>query len=203
MCGRYDLSENPAAIRAKFHVPQVPQFPVNADVRPTNVAPIIRMDQEARRECALARWGLVPSWAPDLKFGSKCFNARSETIATAPSFRVALKSRRCLVPLNAFYEWSGSPGHRTRHRIWPVSRELFALAGLWERWGTGHNAIETYTIITCKANDALAAIHSRMPVILGESDYDAWLGEARVDLLEPYRGELRIEPPAAAAQLLT
>lgn len=197
MCGRYDLSENPAAIRAKFHVPNVPEFAPSADVRPTNVVPIVRLDRDAKRECALARWGLVPHWAPDLKFGSKCFNARSETVATAPSFRSAVKARRCLVPMNAFYEWSGPAGHRIRHRIWPAAQDLFALAGLWERWGKGDDIVETYTIITCGPNDALAPIHNRMPVIVDDADYDAWLREARLDLLRPYAGALLIEPPAA------
>ena len=195
MCGRYDLSENPAAIRAKFEVPRVPEFARNTDLRPTNVAPIIRLDRDTQRECALARWGLVPHWAPDLKFGSKCFNARSETVASAPSFRAAFKARRCLVPLNAFYEWSGPTGHRIRHRIWPVSQSLFALAGLWEQWGTGDNAVETYTIITCSSNEVLAPIHSRMPVIVDDSNYDAWLRQGRPELLQPYRGALLIEPP--------
>lgn len=196
MCGRYDLSENPAAIQAKFHVPLVPGFAASADIRPTNVVPIIRLDREAQRECALARWGLVPHWAPDLKFGAKCFNARCETIATAPSFRSALKARRCLVPLNAFYEWSGPPQRRIRHRITLPSQPLFALAGLWEQWGAGENVVETYTIITCNANEALAPVHSRMPVILEEEDYDAWLGQARRELLRAYRAALLIEPPA-------
>jgi len=189
------LSENPAAIQAKFRVPSVPEFTRNADLRPTNVAPIIRLDQDAQRQCAVARWGLVPHWAPDLKFGSKCFNARCETVASAPSFRAAFKARRCLVPLNAFYEWSGPVGHRVRHRIWPVSQRLFALAGLWEQWGTGENTVETYTIITCSSSEVLAPIHGRMPVILDDDDYDGWLRDARPQLLRPYRGALLIEPP--------
>jgi putative SOS response-associated peptidase YedK len=81
MCGRYDLSDNPAAIRAKFHVPAVPQFAPNMDWRPTDSAPIVRLAADGSRECALARWGLVPGWAPDLKFGSRCINARAETVA--------------------------------------------------------------------------------------------------------------------------
>jgi len=196
MCGRYDLSESPAAIRAKFHVPRVPEFTSNPDVRPTNVVPIIRLDREAERECILARWGLVPHWAADLKFGSRCFNARCETVATAPSFRAALKTRRCLVPMNAFYEWSGPEGHRIRHRISMASQALFALAGLWEQWGEGKSVVDTYTIITCNASDALASVHRRMPVILDDGNYDAWLREIRLDLLRPYVGELLIEPPA-------
>lgn len=203
MCGRYDLSESPAAIRAEFQVPEVPTFRGGADLRPTQMLPIVRLDRDVHRECVLARWGLVPHWAPDLKFGSRCFNARSETLAKAPAFRSALRSRRCLVPLNAFYEWSGPPGRRLRHRIAPEGRELFALAGLWERWGQGDEQVDSYTVITCPANEAIAAIHGRMPVILDGADREAWLEEPRAELLRPYRGRLVISglsemPPRAA-----
>jgi putative SOS response-associated peptidase YedK len=197
MCGRYDLSESPAAIKAKFQVPKVPEYALSADVRPTNVKPIVRLDPQSQRECSLARWGLVPHWAPDLKFGIKCFNARSETVATAPSFRSAVKSRRCLVPMNAFFEWSGPKEHRIKHRIAPISQDLFALAGLWERWGQGEDLVETYTIITCAPNDAMAPIHNRMPVVLRDEDYDGWLRDGQMDLLRPYEGQLLIEPPAS------
>jgi putative SOS response-associated peptidase YedK len=196
MCGRYDLSENPAAIRAKFRVPDVPQFRGGPDIRPTQTLPIVRLDRERRRECVLARWGLVPHWAPDLKFGSRCFNARSETLAKAPSFRAAFRSRRCLVPVNAFYEWSGPPGHRTRHRISAQGQPLFALAGLWERWGEADDGVETFTIITCPPNAAVAPIHNRMPVILGDEGGEAWLQEGREELLRAYDGSLEIVPPA-------
>jgi putative SOS response-associated peptidase YedK len=196
MCGRYDLSENPAAIRARFDVPSVPEFEAGTDIRPTNAMPIVHLDREAHRKCSVARWGLVPYWAPDLKFGAKTFNARAETVAKAPSFRAAFKGRRCLVPMNAFFEWSGPPGHRVKHRIHPKPQELFALAGLWERWGKDGDAVETYTIITCPPNDALASIHNRMPVILDDNNYEAWLREGPLELLRPYPGELEILPPA-------
>jgi len=195
MCGRYDLSESPAAIRAAFRVPEVPPFQGGADLRPTQVLPVIRLDPEARRQCALARWGLVPHWAPDLKFGNRCFNARSETLASAPAFRAALRARRCLVPMNAFYEWSGPAGHRLRHRIAPQGQPLFALAGLWERWGRAPDEVETFTIITCPPNATMAAIHSRMPVILDPAEQEEWLAQPQVGLLRPYEGTLDVTPP--------
>lgn len=183
MCGRYDLSDNPAAIRAKFSVPAVPEFAPNADLRPTQMAPIIRLDRQGARECALARWGLVPSWAKDLKFGARCINARSETVASTPAFRSAYRQRRCLVPLNAFYEWSGPAGHKTRWRITVDDEPLFALAGLWEWWrdpaqpeGPG---IETYTIVTTAANAQVAPVHDRMPVIVPAALHAQWLDPQR------------------------
>jgi len=198
MCGRYDLSESPAAIRAKFELPEFPSYTGGADLRPSQRLPIVRLDGRGAREGALARWGLVPPWAADLSFGSRCFNARSETAARAPAFRAAWQARRCLVPLNAFHEWSGPAGQRTRHRIHPEGEPLFALAGLWERWGRGAEAVDTYTVLTCAPNEAMAPIHDRMPVILAAADYDAWLHEPAARLLQPYAGRLVIEALAAA-----
>lgn len=193
MCGRYDLSENPAAIRAKFSVPAVPQFAPNIDWRPTDNAPIVRLAADGTRECVLARWGLVPGWAPDLKFGTRCINARAETVAKLPAFRGAFRGRRCLVPVNAFFEWSGEKGHRIKWRIGLRDEALFALAGLWEWWQDRESAegVASYTIITCAANAAIAPLHDRMPVILREADYARWL-DAAADgqpLLAPFDPE--------------
>jgi putative SOS response-associated peptidase YedK len=179
MCGRYDLSDSPAAIRARFSVPVVPEFAPNADLRPTQTAPIIRLDRAGARECALARWGLVPSWAKELKFGARCINARRETVASAPAFRSAFRQRHCLVPINAFYEWSGPVGHKTRWRISVDGEPLCALAGLWEWWRDPAQpdspGIETYTIITTAANAQVAPVHDRMPVIVPATLHATWL----------------------------
>jgi len=94
----------------------------------------VRLAADGTRECALARWGLVPGWAPDLKFGARCINARAETVAKLPAFRGAFRRRRCLVPVNAFFEWSGEKGERMKWRISLREEPLFALAGLWEWW---------------------------------------------------------------------
>jgi len=193
MCGRYDLSDNPAAIRAKFSVPSVPAFAPNADWRPTNNAPIVRQAADDARECVLARWGLLPGWAPDLKFGNRCINARAETVAKLPAFRGAFRKRRCLVPVNAFFEWSGEKGHRIKWRIRLREEPLFALAGLWEWWQDRESSepVTSYTIITCAANAAIAPLHDRMPVIVREADYARWL-DASTDgqrLLAPFAEE--------------
>jgi putative SOS response-associated peptidase YedK len=193
MCGRYDLSDNPAAIRAKFSVPAVPEFAPNADWRPTNNAPIVRLAAGGARECALARWGLVPGWAPDLKFGTRCINARAETVAKLPAFRSAYRKQRCLVPVNAFFEWSGEKGQRLKWRITLRDEPLFALAGLWEWWQdreTGEG-VASYTIVTCAANAAIAPLHDRMPVIVRDADFTRWLdtGADPDRLLAPFDAE--------------
>ncbi|MFN7780223.1 MAG: SOS response-associated peptidase [Betaproteobacteria bacterium] len=188
MCGRYDLSDNPAAIRAKFAVPAVPDFAPNPDLRPTQRAPIVRLARDGARECVLARWGLVPSWAKDLRFGTRCINARGETVATQPAFRAAYRARRCLVPVNAFYEWTGPAGHKTRWRIGLADEPLCARAGLWEWWRdpAGGEPVETYTIVTCAADAQIAPIHDRMPVIVAGADYGNWLAGAEpAALLRP------------------
>jgi len=198
MCGRYDLSDSPAAIKARFKVAVVPEFEPNPDVRPTNLSPIVRRAHGSeQREVALLRWGLVPSWARDLKFGSRCINARAETIGSMPAFRAAYRKRRCLVPVNAFFEWSGEPGHKTKWRIGMRDEPLFALAGLWEWWKdpTSERGIETFTIVTTRANDLIAPLHDRMPVVITERDHERWLdaNDAGLDLLEPLPDEaLRI-----------
>jgi len=195
MCGRYDLSENPAAIRAKFSVPSVPEFKSNIDVRPTELNPIVRLNKARdARECALARWGLVPSWAKDLTFGTRTINARAETLATAAAFRGAYEARRCLVPANAFYEWSGAKGKRIKWRVVLKDEPLFALAGLWEWWkdrARDDPPVHSYTIVTTDANSALMHIHDRMPVIIRPQDYARWLDAKQDvgDLLQSYPDE--------------
>jgi putative SOS response-associated peptidase YedK len=194
MCGRYDLSENPATIRARFQVPSVPEFPPNADWRPRDRAPIVRRAHESTElECVLARWGLVPWWAKDLKFGTHCINARCETVATQPCFRDAFRARRCLVPVNAFYEWSGPKGHRTKSRIQLKEESIFALAGLWESWWDSESGerVETYTIITTAANEAIAKLHDRMPAVLRQQDEARWLDSksAEKGVLAPFDSE--------------
>jgi putative SOS response-associated peptidase YedK len=198
MCGRYDLSDNPAAIQAKFSVPRVPEYAPNLDVRPTQVNPIVRLDRDGGRECALARWGLVPVWAKDLKFGTRCINARAETLATAPAFRAAYRKRRCLVPVNAFYEWSGPAGQRIKWRIGLRDEPLFALGGLWEWWKdpASGEGVETYTIVTTDANTLLAPIHDRMPVIVSAGRYAPWLDPDAPpqELLAPFAADaLKVE----------
>jgi putative SOS response-associated peptidase YedK len=199
MCGRYDLSQNPAAIKAHFHVPAVPEFITSPDVRPTEMKPIVRLARDGVRECVLARWGLVPSWAKELKFGNRCINARSESIASTPTFRGAYAKRHCLVPLNAFFEWNGEKGRKSKWRIRLKDEPLFALAGLWEWWRdpATQQGVETYTIITTAANAMLAHVHDRMPVIIDVPDYARWLDAAAdsSSLLAPFPDDaLLIEP---------
>ena len=178
MCVRYDLNESPQMLALYFMLDVIAAPYSNPDVRPTNTAPIIRFN-EGQRLALPARWGLIPSWSKDEKIAQHSFNARGETVADKPSFRAAFKRRRCIVPVSAFFEWRAIPGEKKNQKLRFTSPEQhpLALAGLWEHWrrpDTGET-VESYTIITTTANDFMAPIHDRMPVILGKSDWEAWL----------------------------
>lgn len=122
--------------------------------------------------------------AKDDKIAQHTFNARAESVAEKPSFRAAFKRRRCIVPVSAFFEWRAIPGERKKQKLRFASPEEhpLALAGLWKHWTrpeTGEG-VESYTVITTGANAFMAPIHERMPVILGERDWDAWLPSSTV-----------------------
>jgi putative SOS response-associated peptidase YedK len=202
MCGRYDLSKTPADIRAYFDVADVPRFEPNSDIRPTDLAPIIRLDERGRRECTPMRWGLVPSWAKHARIASKLFNARAETVDTLPSFRSAFRKKRCLVRASSFWEWKPLPdGGKCKFRIGVIGSQLFAFAGLHEWWRSPNGEVLlSFTIITCPANDLIRPIHSknRMPVILEPEHYDRWLDPSQQSaraLLQPYPPEKMFAQP--------
>lgn len=181
MCGRYDLNESPQMLALYFHLTDIAEGYSNPDVRPTNMAPIIR-EIDGRRLMGQARWGLIPSWAKDDKIAQHTFNARGESVAEKPSFRSAFKRRRCLVPASAFFEWQAVPGEKKK-RKWRFARadgKPLALAGLWENWlrPESGESVNSFTVITTTANGVLAPIHDRMPVILGPDDWAAWLDPA-------------------------
>jgi putative SOS response-associated peptidase YedK len=137
MCGRYSINTPAEAVRTLFRMQgSLPNFPPRYNMAPTQQAPIIRAG-EAGPECVMARWGLVPSWAKDLKIGNQCINAKAETVTTKPAFRSAFKSRRCLVPVSGFYEWQKQGKAKQPYWIGMIDKEPFAFAGLWERWRSG------------------------------------------------------------------
>ena len=130
--------------------------------------------------------GLVPRWAKDPAIGNKLINARSEMVTEKPSFREAFARRRCLVPVDGFYEWSRRGDRKRPFYFHLRDGEPFAIAGLWERWEGDGGPLETCTLLTTQANELLAPYHDRMPVILRSEDYDLWLdsGVGRGDLLQ-------------------
>lgn len=175
----------------------MPWFAPSYNVAPQSVQPVVRQQRDtSAREFALMRWGLVPFWAKDAKFGYSTINARAEEAPAKPAYREAFKKRRCLVPADAFYEWQ-RPDAKAKfpYAIALKSGQPFALAGLWERWKPKEGELlETFTILTTDPNPLMESIHNRMPVILDPSDYARWLepgdpARPPVDLLRPFPAE--------------
>ncbi|HVO87504.1 MAG TPA: SOS response-associated peptidase [Casimicrobiaceae bacterium] len=177
MCGRYELNETPARLGSRYRVePGNLDFVPNADVRPTDVNPVVLLRDQARR-IELRRWGFVPYWVEDPKAVSNPSNAVSETAADKPFFRTAFRKRRCIVPATAFFEWQVVPGEKRKAkvRIASAEGELLSLGGLYEYWQRGDEAIASYTILTTEPNTLMATVHTRMPVIIGDAELDEWL----------------------------
>jgi putative SOS response-associated peptidase YedK len=200
MCGRFARKSTQEVLADWFGVEleDMPWFAPSFNVAPQSTQPIVRQSRgSGEREFALLRWGLVPFWAKDAKFGYSTINARAEEAASKPAYREALKKRRCLVPADAFYEWM-KPNAKLKipYAIALTSGEPCALAGLWESWRPPEGPpLETFTILTTDPNEVTEPFHNRMPVILEPRDYDRWLdpgdpARPPIDLLRPYPAEL-------------
>ena len=183
MCGRFTITSAPEAIRALFRYPEQPNFPPRYNVAPTQPVPIVRL-HEGRRQFALMRWGLLPSWVKDPKAFTLLINARGESVCDKPAFRAAMKRRRCLIPADGFYEWKAEGDRKQPYYVHAKSGAPLAFAGLWETWiGPNGEELDTATIVTTEANRALEPIHHRMPVILAPESFDMWLDTAQVDAI--------------------
>ena len=191
MCGRYELHTHPAALALLFGLPHPPAINPRYNIAPTQDVPVIRRTRAGVRVLALVRWGLVPRWAKDPSIGVRMINARSETLADKPAFRMALRHHRCLVPADGFYEWMprASGGKQPMH-VGMQDGAPFAMAGLTERWLSPEGEVlDTCTIVTTQANALLAPVHDRMPVIIAPEHYARWLeaaGDDVADLFAPY-----------------
>ncbi len=186
MCGRY-VSPDRAAIERSFNLSaKVERNPFAGDFNavPTRSLPVLRENPESHElELDLLRWGLVPHWAKDLKFGSHTTNARAETVATKPSFRAAYKARRCLVPALGYYEWQAVPSGKQPYYFSAADGSMLSFAGLWESWRPpeGGDPVLTFTIIVGEANPFTRDVHDRMPIIVEPADRKRWLEDRDVD----------------------
>ena len=199
MCGRYRLSRRKQIIEEHFDAASGEEvWGPRYNIAPTQPIPVIRQHpKEPIRELSLMRWGLIPSWAKDASGAARMINARSETASTKPAFRDALKSRRCLIPADGFYEWLRTGKSKQPYCFEVNDGELFAFAGLWERWKNPSGEwIKTCSILTTTPNAVTAPVHDRMPVILDTDGYDLWLDpgmtnlDAASDLLKPFDARL-------------
>ena len=181
MCGRFVITSAPEALRKLLGYKEQPNFPPRYNIAPTQPIPVVRFDR-GERHFALMRWGLIPSWVKDPKQFALLINARLEGIAEKPSFRAAMKRRRCLIPADGFYEWQKRGKTKQPYFIRARNRTPFAFAGLWETWTDRDGGeIETAAIVTCAANKTLTPVHDRMPVIVLPEQYDAWLDSDKID----------------------
>lgn len=156
------------------------------NIAPTQAATVIRQHPvEPIRKLSMLRWGLIPSWAKDSSAAATMINARSETASSKPAFSDALKHRRCLIPADGFYEWKRSGTSKQPFCFEINSGELFAFAGLWDRWkDPSGTCLKTFSILTTTPNAVTEAVHDRMPVILGADAYDLWLDPGMKNVLE-------------------
>jgi putative SOS response-associated peptidase YedK len=206
MCGRFVIASSPELLADRFAVDEV-QFDEHEpdyNVTPRAMVPIVRErpardDRPAQRVLSIVRWGLVPSWAEDPSIGDRLINARGETVATTNSYKTAFRRRRCIVPADAFYEWTskkraeGTPAAKGPRQPFLVHRrdgEPMAFAGMWEIWRDERIPdrdepdawLRTCTIVTTRANRVLDPIHERMPVMLPRASWDAWLDPTNQDV---------------------
>jgi putative SOS response-associated peptidase YedK len=216
MCGRYSLFAPPADIEARFDASFAFDFEPRYNAAPSQSLPVITdADPDSIRRM---EWGLVPSWA-DGRSDHGHINARAETVAEKRSFAEAYEARRCLVPADGMYEWVSAGSGKQPYRVALPDDELFAMAGLYERWeppqrqtGLGEfttggddsgedDVVETFTIVTTEPNDTVADLHHRMAVILDPAEEREWLTggtDTVADLLDPYGGAMRTYPISTA-----
>jgi putative SOS response-associated peptidase YedK len=186
MCGRFS-QQRPASELAEIFAAE----PLDDDPGPRfNVAPtddaLVVVQREDRRAIKAYRWGLIPHWADAAKVGSRMFNARAESLTTSPAFRDAFRRKRCLVPVDGFYEWQRTG---TRRQPFAIAREdgkPLTLAGLWSGWRdpAADRVVRTFTIITSGPNEQMAGLHNRMPVVVPEEAWSMWLDPTLDDAAE-------------------
>ncbi len=176
MCGLYSFRKSPEETRSLFSFLEKPDFPPRQYVTPGSPIAIVTHSR-GERHFKLVRWGFIPSWVKEVKPGKPLINARSETVLEKPSFRNAIRRRRCLIPADGFYEWEGEiPGKKRPYFIHRPDDVLFAFAGIWEDWmGPDGSELETAAIVTTGPNKEISRIHDRSPVVIHPKDFDTWL----------------------------
>ena len=192
MCGRYSFTLPPEAIRELFRVVTLLNLQPRYNIAPTQVVPVIGLEPGGERALKQFRWGLIPRWSKELPKAAPLINARSEGIAASRMFGEAFQRRRCLVPADGFYEWRKDKSDKRPWRIVDAERPAFSFAGVWDGWRNPEGEIvRSFAIVTTDANETLAPIHDRMPVMLTRADEDAWLDPNSTEpkllsLLAPY-----------------
>ena len=206
MCGRFSQYAPVSDLVTLFSVDETLLDPSQERPRfnlaPTQPARVIAASADgSTRKLGTMRWGLVPRWAKDPSIGTRMINARTDKVATSNAYRAAFAKRRCIVPADGFFEWhkpdddsAGPKQAKVPFHIHAADHVTLALAGLWETWTDAEGqSLRSFTILTCDANAAMRAVHHRMPVILGEADWDRWL--APTSLTEADQDRLLLPAP--------
>jgi putative SOS response-associated peptidase YedK len=200
VCGRYYRRSEKQRIAEAFRTGIPPTFEIlpSYNAAPQTFQPIVCLNSRTlERELLQMRWGLVPWWTKDSKMSYSTIQAKAETVGTSSTYRESFERRRCLIPLDGFYEWDTiGPKSKEPYAIAMTSGSLFALAGLWDRWKdrTTGQTLFTFSVITTDPNELIEQFHRRMPVIVAPADYERWMAPADpahlpVDLLRPYPSE--------------
>lgn len=204
MCGRYMITSTFEAMAGLFEATLAEGLGEDGprpNVSPTETVPAVVSHPDGRAIVPM-RWGFLPAWYKAPNDGPLLINARAETIATKPAFRDAVRTRRCLIPADGFYEWTGAKGAKTPYVIRPRAGGLIAFAGVWQDWGHGPERRPTCAIVTTAANAPCAKVHDRMPVVVAPGDFALWLGEAghgAAALMRPAPDAALVVEPADAA----
>lgn len=195
VCGRYFLHSTAGRLSSLFGEMQMPVLEARYNIAPTQPVPVVRQNPAGRREMTLLRWGLIPSWSkgPDSRFSM--INARAETVAQKPAYRAAFRYRRCLVPVDGFYEWRATGGGKQPYVLRPRDGAPMALAGLWEHWQDADgNELESCTILVREADAQVRTVHERMPVIMTPDSFDLWL-DIHAQKPQPLETLLAVQQP--------
>jgi putative SOS response-associated peptidase YedK len=173
MCGRYTLIHT-EKIAERYNLEQFVDFEARYNVSPGSIMPVITKDTKNRME--LMKWGLIPHWAKDPRIGYKMINARAENIDTTTSYKVPIKSKRCLIPADGFFEWKKGEDQKTPYYFKFTNNDIFSFAGIYDNWVDAEGKeIKSFSIITTEPNDTVKSIHDRMPVILTYEKEPEWL----------------------------
>ena len=190
MCARYSLKANPLELQAEFGLAELPVLEPRYNVAPTQAMPIITATQE--HALTIARWGLIPSWAKDYRPITNTYNARSDTIDQKGVFKDSFARRRCLIPVDGFYEWKAQGKVKQPMHVTLESQKPFSLAGIWDTWRSEEGIeVVTFSIITTEPNDFMRSVHNRMPVVIAKEDRHRWLTDDAhaAELMAPWLGE--------------
>ncbi len=200
MCGRY-VTPAQAAIERHYHLggghhnPYPERYNVTPQQgNPAAYVPVIRHRADGETELATLQWWLLPYWSKEPRIKFSTFNARADTVASAASYRVPFRKRRCLIPALGWFEWQATPQGKLKWWLHRADRGIVSFAGGWDRWHRGNEVIESCTIIVGEANATLRQVHERMPVIIAPQDEAFWL-DTKIEVTDALQA-LLTPPPA-------